>query len=164
MPGFRQENVDFTNDPQQDDLATVTVTVTPAWWRGRPARRTECVRVSITDHRRTVTSAQVHDALSRLDALIDEAQAILEACGRPHEEMIGAGTMYFQQQCIPRINKFYADATRAIDELVPEFMGKFQNVGNVTHTANDKPVMIQQVERSLDNLGVIEDELRKRLQ
>ena len=43
-------------------------------------------------------------------------------------------------------------------------MGKFKNVGNVTHNTEVKPAMIQQLEKWLDNLGAIQEELRKRLQ
>ena len=71
--------------------------------------------------------------------------------------------MYFQEECIPRINKFYADTTSAIRELVPEFMGRFDNVGNVTYDTDAKPAMIQQLEKWLENVRLIEDELRKRL-
>ena len=162
-PEFRQEDVDFSIDPQEGDLATVTVKVTPAWWRGQQATRTEQVRVGITDHRKTVTSEQVHNSLGTFDSFVDEAQAILDECGRPREQMVGAPPMHFLQECVPRIQKFHADVTKAIDELVPEFMGRFRNVGNVTHNTDDKPAMIQQVERWLENLKWIEDELRKRL-
>ncbi|MCH8026210.1 MAG: hypothetical protein IH866_05390 [Chloroflexi bacterium] len=162
-PQFRQEDVDFPSDPKEGDMVMVTVTATPEWWRGRPATRTEQVRVGITDHRKVVTSEQVHTALRRLDEFVDEAQAILDECGRPRDQMVGAPPMYFQQECMPRINKFYSDAIKTIDELVPEFRGRFENVGNVTHNTDDKPAMIQQVERWLDNIKAIQDGLRKRL-
>ena len=108
----------------------------------------------------------IHIITSRIktfDSFVDEAQAILDECGRPREQMVGAPPMHFLQECVPRIQKFHADVTKAIDELVPEFMGRFRNVGNVTHNTDDKPAMIQQVERWLENLKWIEDELRKRL-
>ena len=106
---------------------------------------------------------RVRRAIAAIDPLIGEAQAILESCGRPREQMIDAGPMYFQNVCIPRINKFALDATATIREVAPEYIGKFQNVGNVTHETDVKPAMIQQMERWLDNLGAIQDELRKRL-
>jgi hypothetical protein len=162
-PSFPQQDVDFANDPQEGDLATVTVRATPDWWRGRPASQTQQVAVAITDHRLTVTHAQVHAALSLFNALIGEAQSILDACGRPREKMVGADPMYFQEHCMPRINQFGRHATATITELCPEYLGKFQNVGNVTHNTDVKPAMIQQVEKWLENLGAIEDELRKRL-
>ena len=161
---FPQQGVDFANDPQEGDLAIVTITANPAWWRGRPAKRTQPVEVGITDHRRSVTPEQVENALKRLDGLVDEAQRILERCGRPHEQMRGADPMDFQENCMPRINQFNADATNTIDEVAPEYMGKFKNVGNVTHNTDVKPAMIQQLEKWLDNLGAIQGELRKRLQ
>ena len=104
---------------------------------------------------------RVRRAIAAIDPLIGEAQAILESCGRPREQMIGAGPMYFQNVCIPRINKFALHAAATVREAAPEYIGKFQNVGNVTH--GDKPAMIQQVEKWLDNLGAIQDELRRRL-
>jgi hypothetical protein len=160
---FPQQGVDFANDPQQGDLATVTVTANPDWWRGRPSKRTRYVEVDITDHRPSVTPEQVESALKRLDGLVDEAQRILERCGRPQEQMRGADPMDFQEHCVPRIIKFQADATKTIAEVAPEYMGKFTNVGNVTHNVEVKPAMIQQVEKWLDNLGAIQDELRRRL-
>lgn len=102
-------------------------------------------------------------AISRLDPLITEGNAILDSCGRPREQMRGADPMYFQNVCMPRINKFALHATATIREVAPEYVGKFQNVGNVTRNTDIKPAMIQQVERWLENLGAIQDELRKRL-
>lgn len=107
--------------------------------------------------------ARVRKAIAAIDPLVDEAQRILESCGRPREQMRGADPMYFQNVCIPRINKFALDATTTIRGVAPEYTGKFQNVGNVTHNTDTKPAMIQQVERWLENLGAIQDELRKRL-
>jgi hypothetical protein len=102
-------------------------------------------------------------AIARIDPLITEAQEILESCGRPREQMLGSDPMYFQNVCMPRINKFALNATTTIREVAPEYVGKFQNVGNVTYGTDVKPAMIQQMERWLDNLGAIQDELRKHL-
>ena len=66
-------------------------------------------------------------------------------------------------ECIPRINKFGRDCTTTIDRHAPEFRGKFQNVGNITHGTDIKPAMVQQVERWLENLDAIQGELRTRL-
>jgi len=106
---------------------------------------------------------RVRRAIAAIDPLIGEAQAILDACGRPREHMVGADPMYFQEVCMPRINKFGRDADATIGQVAPEYIGKFQNVGNVTYGTEVKPAMIQQMERWLDNLGAIQDELRKRL-
>jgi len=71
--------------------------------------------------------------------------------------------MHFQNFCIPRIIKFGSDAATTINEVAPEYIGKLQNVGNVTHNTDVKPAMIQELEKWLENLGAIQDELRKRL-
>lgn len=106
---------------------------------------------------------RIRQRIAAIDPLIAEAQEILEACGRPSEQMRGADSMHFQRVCIPRINQFARDATTTIQKVAPEYMGKFQNVGNVTHGTDVKPAMIQQVERWLENLGAIQDGLRTRL-
>ncbi len=106
---------------------------------------------------------RIRRSIAAIDPLIGEAQEILEACGRPHEQMRGADPMYFQRACIPRINRFAHDAITTIQEVAPEYMGRFQNIGNVFRGTDDKPVMIQQVEKWVENLGRIQDELRRRL-
>jgi len=160
---FPQQKVHFASDLREGDPAEIVVIAEPSWWRGRPSKREQRIAVGITDHRPAVTPEEVRAAIARIDPLISEAQALLEACGRPREQMIGADPMYFLHECVPRINKFAQDATVTISEVAPEFLGKLQNVGNVTHNTDVKPAMIQHVEKLLENLGAIQDELRKRL-
>ena len=165
-PGFPQQKVNLESDPYEGNVAWLVVKAWPSWWRGGQSERIQMVKIAVIDHRPApiaVTPEQAREAIARIDPLIVEAQEILDACGRPHEQMRGAGPMYFQEVCIPRINQFARDATTTIQEVAPEFMGKFQNVGNVTQGTDVKPAMIQQVERWLENLGAIQDELRKRL-
>lgn len=165
-PAFRQEKVDLRGDPNEGDTARLVVNAWSSWWRGAPSERVQTVKVGITDHRPAPiaqTPEQVREAIARINPLIEEAQEILDACGRPQEQMRGADPMYFHKACIPRINQFARDASTTIQEVAPEYMGKFQNVGNVFRGTDDKPVMIRQVEKWLENLGKIQDELRRRL-
>lgn len=164
--GFSQQKVRFGSEPNEGDPIQLIVSAHPSWWRGRSSERAQTVLCGITDHRPApfaVTPQQIRDALTRLDPLIREAQAILDCCGRPAEKMEGADPMYFQNECMPRINQFATDSAALINEVVPEYIGKFENVGNVTHNTDTKPAMIQQVEKWLENLGAIQDDLRNRL-
>lgn len=160
---FPQQAVAFASDPKEGDPAIIVIRAEPSWWRGRPSQRIQRINIGITDHRQAVTPDQVRDAIARIDSLVGEAQRILDSCGRPREQMQGADPMHFQNFCIPRIIKFGSDAATTINEVAPEYIGKLQNVGNVTHNTDVKPAMIQELEKWLENLGAIQDELRKRL-
>lgn len=160
---FPQQKVDFASDPKEGDPAIIQVAAEPLWWHGRPSQRIERITIGITDRRPTITPEQIRAAIARIDPLIGEAQEILELCGRPREQMVGADPMHFMHVCVARINKFAQAAIKTINEVAPEWTGKLQNVGNVTHNTDVKPAMIQQLEKMLENLGFIQDELRRRL-
>ncbi len=100
--------------------------------------------------------------LDTTSADISAGQAILEECGRPREQYYGADPMHFLKYCTPKINSWLTLTSRHIAEHVPEYMGKFQSIGNVTYNTDEKPAMIQQLEAHLRQLESITDELRHR--
>jgi len=48
---FPQQPVDFLDDPEEGNTATIVVTATPSWWRGRPSQLIQQAPIGITDHR-----------------------------------------------------------------------------------------------------------------
>lgn len=125
-PTFPQEKVRLKIDPSEGDAVRLVVNAWPSWWRGGPSERVQTVKTGVTDHRPApvaVNPEQVREAIARIDPLVVEAQAILEACGRPREKMTGADPMYFQEECTPKINKFASDADVVIQEVAPEYIG-----------------------------------------
>ena len=68
-----------------------------------------------------------------------------------------------QEPLRPRINEWHFSARPTIEEWAPEYLGKFENDGNIYQDARGKPVMIQQLEGRLKRLDEIMDAIRKKL-
>lgn len=88
---------------------------------------------------------------------------LLEECGRPDEQYTGASPMHLLQYCLPKINKWWQDVAITIANSLPEYQAKMLNLGNVTYNTQTKKASIQALEKALETLGKIDDELRSRL-
>jgi len=144
----------------------LTVTVT---WEGRPYDYSQELVIPASANSEPEPNLVNPDSRAFLRRVLDltsgdieAGQAILEECGRPREQYYGAPPTHFMDYCIPKINSWLAWTRQHIAEHVPEYMGKFQSIGNVTHGTDEKPAMIQQVEAHLRQLESITDELRRR--
>jgi hypothetical protein len=103
------------------------------------------------------------DAIDKLTPFLTSGNQVLEMCARPESIRNPVDPMLWQNHCIPRINQWHWDATPAVREFAPEYLGKFENDGNVYLDADRKPVMIQQLEGRLKRLDEILDALRAKL-
>jgi hypothetical protein len=159
---FPQQSVSLATHPAEGDPALVRIKAQPSWWRGRSHELMQTVEIGITDHRDDARkrSDDTRDAIAALDALIVRGNQLLELCGRPDEDYYGA-PMFFVDHCLPKMNEFGQEAANTVLRVAPEYIGMLVNTGNVTH--GDKKASVQQLERWLENLGAIQDELRKRL-
>jgi hypothetical protein len=159
---FPQHGVSFPIHPNEGEHAMVRIKAQPSWWRGRPHELMQTVPIGITDHRdeSAKRSDDVREAIVALDTLIFRGNQLLEMCGRPDEDYHGA-PMFFIEHCLPKMNEFGQEAANTVQRAAPEYIGKLANTGNVTH--GDKKASVQQLERWLENIGAIQEDLRKRL-
>lgn len=96
------------------------------------------------------------DIRQRVDALnihLVAGNRLLERCGRPHSA--GEPPMYFQETCVPEIQRWLYDVEKLVLAIAAEYYGFFINDGDIFRNTGKKSVSIQQVERRLEKLGEI---------
>ncbi len=110
--------------------------------------------------------------LATVENLLLMGSQVLGECGFDRESMHGytspkgrgAGYgVWFSEVASPKIMAFGMDARKRLGNCATNYLGTFENVGNVLHGTADKPAMLQQLEGWLRQLEKIADDLRGHL-
>jgi hypothetical protein len=105
--------------------------------------------------------AEIRDAIDALNPFITAGNRLLEMYGRPWSP--GQPPMRFVEQGLPALNDWYAEIAPVMTRVAPDFMGTWNNDGQIFEGTDQKATAIQQLEGRLGRLGHILAELRSRL-